>query len=102
MLASASYDQDSFIALLTFDRDVDLSGVDASAFVVRDGLNARTMAGSGTAYFSEPGVVTVPLVIQSAYVGPDTLLDVGAGNGIVAADDGGTWAGVAGLVLPWP
>lgn len=31
----------------------------------------------------------------------DVVLNVGAGNGIVAVDDGGTRAGVSGLVLPF-
>ena len=33
---------------------------------------------------------------------PDQELTVAADNGIVAVDDGGTWAGCTDLVLPYP
>ena len=46
--------------------------------------------------------IEVTLEFASDYFGPGTLLTAGAGTGIVAADDGGAWAGVAGLELPFP
>ena len=36
------------------------------------------------------------------FTDPVVLLNVAANNGIVAVDDGGTWAGVSDLPVPFP
>ena len=43
-----------------------------------------------------------PDASEAGRSGSDTTLTATAGNGIVAVNDGGHWAGVSGLVLPFP
>ena len=57
---------------------------------------------------SRPATVVSPTTIQVflEQIGnptvPDIELPATALSGIVAVDDGGAWAGVTGLVLPFP
>jgi hypothetical protein len=44
----------------------------------------------------------VPLVISHGSSGPGTELTATSATGIVAVDDGGTWAGVSDLSMPFP
>ena len=46
--------------------------------------------------------VRVLLSGTEEYAGPGVVLTAAAGNGIVAADGGVAWAGVADLSLPFP
>jgi hypothetical protein len=50
--------------------------------------------------FITPSEVRMAAQIVEAYAGPDVLQAASAVNGIVAVDDGGTWAGVTQLALP--
>jgi hypothetical protein len=49
-----------------------------------------------------PSAVVIGLLETGPSGSSDTLLTAGAGNGIVAIDDGGGWSGVTALVLPYP
>jgi hypothetical protein len=101
-LASAAFDADAAVLNLAFDRAIDVAGIIASRFVIHDGPGFHAWTGNGEVTLTGPNAVQLRLVQTGDDSGPETLLDVGAGNGIVAVDDGGTWAGAAGLVLPWP
>ena len=57
--------------------------------------------GTGVPYLPAPNWVQILLSRGADYSGADVTLTVGPGNGIVAVDDGGTWEGVTGLVLPF-
>jgi hypothetical protein len=57
---------------------------------------------AGPATLFTPQTVQVPLVSGVLYFGAGTRLSAPATTGIVAADDGGAWAGVSNLVLPFP
>jgi hypothetical protein len=102
VLVAASY-LDSDWVQLTFDRAVNAAALVAAAVTVDDGqISGNIYAGAGAATMITPQTVQIGL----AYVGPsaigETLLTAGAGTGIVAVDDGGTWEGCSGLALPWP
>jgi hypothetical protein len=49
-----------------------------------------------------PSAVVIGLLEIGPSISEDTVLSAGAGNGIVAVDDGGVWSGVSELVLPYP
>lgn len=88
---------------MAFDRAVDVSAFDGSQLTVDDEPNGNRYDGAGGAFTLTPTVIEVGLVaIGTSGPGPQALLDATALTGIVAQDDGGTWAGVTGLVLPWP
>jgi hypothetical protein len=88
---------------LTFDRAIDIAGIDVGQIVVLDQYyNVARFVGSGTATMVDANIVEVPLTLDAPIEnGPDILLDAGAGTGIVAVNDGGTWPGVNGFVLSW-
>ncbi len=102
VLVSAGYEPDVPSIDLLFERDIDFSGIDVSAFTVADGVIAMcTWVGTGS-YWLGSRWVQVLFTRVGDFSGPGTLMTVGAGNGIVAVEDGGAWAGVAGMGLPWP
>ena|SRR5688572_8313402 len=101
-LVAADYDPGTAV-ILTFDRAIDISSLDGSAIIIDDGAfqgfrYSATLAAALTA----PATVRIELDGVEEFVGPDVRMTAGAGNGIVAVDDGGTWAGVVNVVLPLP
>jgi hypothetical protein len=102
VLVSASYDEGSLTLFLTFDRAVDASGLVAAQVNVVDGtFNATRFGGVGAATVISPTQISVGLEwVDDAPLGP-VLLDATALTGIVAVDDGGTWAGVSDVGLPY-
>jgi hypothetical protein len=105
VLVAASYDEIEGLLLLTFDRAVSVDGfVGGAAIVVRDGafnLTAYQAAADG-ASVEAPDQVLIVLTPTGAASGGDVEMTATAASGIVAVDDGGTWAGVTGLLLPFP
>jgi hypothetical protein len=102
-LVSASYDTDEFSVTLAFDRAVDATGLDASAITLQDGEFAvGSFVGSGPATVVNPTTIKVFLEEIGGPTVNDVELSATALTGIVAVDDGGTWGGVTGLVLPFP
>jgi len=102
-LVSATYDTDDFSVVLTFDRAVDASALVASAITLDDGVYAAgSFVGSGPATVINPTTIKVFLEEIGGPSVPDVELSATAATGIVAVDDGGTWPGVTGLVLPFP
>ena len=102
VLVSAAYDEVGATLALTFDRAVDASGLDAAQLIVLDGtFNATKFGGIGPASVLSPTSISVALEwVDDAPLGP-VMLDASALTGIVAVDDGGTWAGVMELGLPY-
>src|SRR5947207_1751786 len=94
-LVSASFNAEPPRLVLTFDRAINVEGVVGSEFQVDDDVF------TGNQYVGDPdgagvGGATMTLVMDLAgpASGGQVLLTVSAENGIVAVDDGGTWAGV--------
>ena len=101
-LVSAAYTEGASVTL-TFDRPIDIAAIDVAAVTVDDGGASGFMfQGSGAATLASPAAVEVPLVDTGFTASPATTLTAGPGTGIVADDDGGTWAGVTDLPLPFP
>jgi hypothetical protein len=102
VLVAAAYDAGSAVTL-TFDRPVDVGGMDVVAVEVDDGaVMAFRYRGFGTPTLVDPVTVSVPLTGVEDFSGPGVTLSVAAGNGIVAAGGGAAWAGCAGVALPLP
>ena len=101
-LTAATYDPEGPTVTIAFDRAVDLAGFDPSQVTVDDaGDTGFSDAGSGVSAVPTPQSVTVALTPTGSAEGA-TVMNATASTGIVAADDGGTWAGVTALALPWP
>jgi len=80
-----------------------MKAYDPAAITVQDGEFAVGLfVGSGPATVVNPTTIQVFLEQIGSPTVPDVELSATAGTGIVAADDGGTWAGVTALVLPFP
>jgi hypothetical protein len=103
MLVAASYDRTAHLnwVRLRFDRAVEIGGIDVAAVYVNDDDSDEAYIGGGSASLVTAQEVQVPLVILHGSTGPGTQLTVSAASGIIAADDGGTWAGVSALPLPF-
>jgi hypothetical protein len=102
-LVSATYDIDDGSVVLTFDRAVDAAELDASAITVDDGVyQGGFFVGSGPATVVNPTTIKIFLEVIGGPTVSDVELSATGASGIVAVDDGGTWAGVTGLVLPFP
>jgi hypothetical protein len=102
-LVSATYDIETESVILAFDRAVDASAYDPAAITVQDGLYAGgSFVGSGPASVISPTTIQVFLEQIGSPTVSDVELSATALTGIVATDDGGTWAGVTNVVLPFP
>ena len=102
-LVSATYDIETESVILSFDRAVDVADFDPAAITVQDGeFAAGLFVGSGPAEVVNPTTIQVFLEQIGSPTVNDVELSATAASGIVAVDDGGTWAGVTALVLPFP
>ena len=102
-LTAAAFNADDLYVTLTFDRAIDIAGIDVGQFHVFDGVfNNRSYVGDGTATLQGPAIVRVAVTELGATGAGVITMTAGATNGIVAEDDGGTWAGVENLTLPFP
>ena len=101
-LVSASYQEKEWVRL-TFDRAIDISSLDPTQIVIDDDqFSGWKLGGQSGSTLVDPVTVQVPLdrIDNSSEAG--VHLFVSATSGIVASDDGGTWAGVSDLALPFP
>lgn len=99
---SATFATSSQALTLTFDRAIDISAMVGSAIIVDDNLTTHLKwAANGAATLSDPRTVHVVLGLIGPAGGSGVALSAVAGNGIVASNDGGAWAGVTGLALPF-
>ena len=101
VLVSATYVQGASVTL-TFDRAIDIAGFDGSVVIVRDAAEALLFDATGGAELLSPAVARLTLVPVEGDSTPGVTMNASPTNGIVAVDDGGTWAGVSELPLPWP
>jgi hypothetical protein len=102
-LVSATYDIETESVILAFDRAVDAAAYDPAAITVQDGVYAGGLfVGSGPATVINPTTIQVFLEQIGSPTVSDVELSATAATGIVATDDGGTWAGVTNVVLPFP
>jgi hypothetical protein len=103
VLVSATYDIETESVVLAFDRAVDAAAYDPAQITVQDGIYAGGLfGGSGPASVINPTTIEVSLEQIGSPTVPDVELSATALTGIVAVEDGGTWAGVTNLVLPFP
>ena len=88
---------------LTFDRAIDIGAIDAQLITVDDAADTALTydGGGGAATLVSPTTVRVLLSFTGGSVGAGIRLSAAAGNGIVAVDDGVTWAGATDLVIPF-
>ena len=100
-LVSAAYDPGAAVDL-TFDRAIDIAGMDPASFVVSDGDYGFQYAGTEESELLSPTTLRVVLVGIGEWSEPGVTMTASSANGIVAEGDGGTWAGVSGLALPFP
>jgi hypothetical protein len=88
---------------LTFDRDIDISAIDTTVFIVNDNDDVgEKFEGQGPATLLDPQTVQITLVPAGGPSGSGITLTASASNGIVAVDDGGAWAGVIDFPLNVP
>ena len=101
-LISANYVTGASFTLV-FDRPIDISAIDGTAIFVDDGQTThQRFNGTGGAVLVAPTAVRfTPYRVTSA-TGTGTTLTATASTGIVAVNDGGTWAGATALALPFP
>ncbi|MBC7784993.1 MAG: hypothetical protein H7144_14235 [Burkholderiales bacterium] len=102
MLVAAVYSEVDLTITLTFDRAVDYTAFDGTQISVFDPVdNNQQYLGTGGVAFMSAETIEVQLTSAGAYAGDFIHLDATAATGIVASD-GGAWAGVVDLVLPFP
>jgi hypothetical protein len=95
------FDAGLLTVTLTFDVAVDVGGFQPSQVNVIDGPNAQLFQATSITLES-PFTARVDLTQADTASGDDVVLDATPANGIVAVVGGEAWAGVSGLVLPWP
>ncbi|HEV2296749.1 MAG TPA: hypothetical protein VGR35_23105 [Tepidisphaeraceae bacterium] len=87
---------------LTFDRAIDVAGLVGSAIVVEDAGAGLRFEATGLVTIIDPQTVRIGLGETGPSGTAENTLTASGGTGIVAVDDGGMWAGVTELVLPFP
>src|SRR5688500_16238033 len=83
---------------LTIGRAIDIAGLDGSQVIVDDGNWGVRYVATGAATMFDPQTVDIELEELDVFAGADVHLTATAASGIVAVDDGGTWAGVVNLL----
>ena len=103
ILESATYSKDAYTLTLTFDRAVALVGFDGTQITVNDDTQlSLSFDALDGATITTPQTVVITLVEVGPSGGPGQTFNATAETGIVAADDGGTWAGAVNQGLPFP
>ena len=101
-LVAAAYDTGVSVTL-TFDRAIDAAGLVGDQINVVDVPGGNALyAGTGGVTVLSPETIQVSLVPAGEVTSGGLVLNASADTGIVADDDGGTWAGAAQLALPFP
>jgi hypothetical protein len=102
-LVSAAYDQDAGTVTLAFDRAIDAAGFQGAEIALADGVfSGGTFEGAaGAPTLVNPTTISIALEEIGPAPLPSVTLSATALTGIVAVDDGGTWAGVSDLALPF-
>lgn len=88
---------------LVFDREVDVSGFNTNSIFVDNAVTTHQhYRGSSVLVIVGSGSISVRLTSIGSATGTGVTMNASANNGIIAADDGGTWAGATNLLLPYP
>jgi hypothetical protein len=102
-LVAATYNSDSSFVDLTFEVPIDIAAMDCEKIFVDDGaIEGFVYQGITGPELINPTTVRVLLNGISESTASDVRLTVQAGNEIVPTGGGAEWAGVTGLVLPFP
>src|SRR3954468_12001569 len=92
-LVAAQYHEEQEWVRLGFDRAIDISSLDPTQVVIDDDdFTGNRMAGVAGATLVNATTVQVPLDRVGAATESNVHLIASATSGIVAVDDGGTWA----------
>ena len=105
VLVEAEFDSGGAVPFvrLRFGRAIDIDAIDVEQVLVDDGATAGLRyRGAGAAALVDAETVRVDLADYDLSFLPGVTLTASDQTGIVASDDGGTWAGVSGLGLPFP
>ena len=103
VLVAATYDVGIPSVTLTFDRAINIGAFNGASVVVDDQADSGNQyQGTGGAIHAGPTGIEIVLADPTPASGSGTTLTVTGANGIVASGDGGTWAGVTALALPFP
>ena len=101
-LVAAEYQPSQWVRL-TFDRAIDIAGLDATQVLVNDGTDTGSAwQGTGGGTLVSPTTVEIQVVEIGDSATPDVRLTATDETGIVAVGDGAAWAGVTDLELPVP
>jgi hypothetical protein len=102
MLVSGVYISAASIRL-SFDRPIDIDGLNSAVFIVNDNDDVgEKFEGSGGGTLLSATTVQITITPAGGPSGTGITLTASAANGIVAVDDGGTWAGVTDFALSVP
>jgi hypothetical protein len=102
-LVQATYPTDVVGSIdLKFDRAINIDGLDGTQIIVKDGVISGLVNDVAFGELRDPQTVRLYLEGIEDYSIPNELLTATGASGIVAVDDGGTWAGVSELPLPYP
>jgi hypothetical protein len=101
-LVVATFDPGEAQVVLAFDRAIDIAALDGTQITIDDATSETLYDASGSAVLLTPASVRMDVNAIGESIGAGTTLSATAANGIVAVDDGGTWAGVTDLELPFP
>jgi len=100
-LEDANYYHDTLTLVISFDRDISISGFVPSQITVSDGqYNNHVYTASGATMLGT-SALTVTLVAGATYEADQVVMNASALTGITAVNDGGTWAGASDLGLPY-
>jgi hypothetical protein len=92
-----------YLVTLTFDRAIDVAALDPSQVTLDDAAGAGWVyAGAAIDSRPDPRTLVLNMAATDVPATAENRLNATADTGIVAADDGAAWAGVAGVGLPFP
>ena len=102
-LVEASFATDDYVSVrLTFDRAVDATGIDGTQITLGVNEFGYLYNATGAVVVLDPQTIEITCVQIGGFEGEQSVLNATALSGIVAVDDGGAWAGVNDLALPYP
>jgi hypothetical protein len=102
-LVEGSFATDDYVSVrLTFDRAIDASGLVGTAITLGVQEFGYLYNATGAVVMLDPNTIEITCVQIGGFEGEQSLLNATSATGIAAVDDGGTWAGVTDLALPFP
>lgn len=102
VLTGATYNSSGMFIMLQFDRAINTAALNGAQIRVDDQPQGHWYLATGGLLVLSPSSIRLFLVGGGTTSGPADLLSASAGNGIVAVNDGGLWAGVTNLAMPFP